>query len=127
MAAAFLVDTHALLWWLSGDRRLPRPSRDRIADPENRALASAASAWEVAIKTALGKLEAPRDFVAAVEESGLTWIPVEPREAYAAGWLPGYHRDPFDRLLIAQCVDRALSVISHDHVFDRYAVRRVWR
>jgi PIN domain nuclease of toxin-antitoxin system len=126
MATAFLIDTHALLWWLSGDRRLPRASRQRIAHPDNRVLASAVSAWEVAIKIALGKLEAPGDLVGTVEESGLTWIPIEPREAYAAGGLPLHHRDPFDRLIIAQSLDRSLTIISDNGVFDRYGVRRVW-
>jgi PIN domain nuclease of toxin-antitoxin system len=127
MATTLLVDTHALLWWLSGDRRLPRRSRDRIADPENHVFASAVSAWEVAIKTALGKLDAPGHLVEAVEESGLSWMAVEPREAYAAGGLPMHHRDPFDRLLVAQSLERAVSIVSHDEVFDSYGVRRVWR
>lgn len=122
----FLTDTHTLLWWLAGDRRLPRPIRDLIADHDNRVLVSAASAWEVAIKAALGKLEAPDDLLEVVEESGLEWIPVEPREAYVAGGLPLHHRDPFDRLLVAQAMERSARLISHDDVFDRYGVPREW-
>ncbi len=122
----FLIDTHALLWWLADERRIPRRTRDRIADPESRVLVSAVSAWEVAIKTALGKLEAPENLLDIVEASGLEWIPVEPREAYVAGGLPVHHRDPFDRLLVAQSMERSIRVISHDDVFDRYDVPRTW-
>lgn len=122
----FLIDTHALLWWLAGDRRLPRSTYDRIADPEHRLLVSAASAWEVAIKSALGKLAAPDDLLDVVERSGLEWIPVQPAEAYVAGGLPLHHRDPFDRLLVAQALERRAQLISHDDAFDRYGVQREW-
>lgn len=122
----FLIDTHALLWWLSGDRRLPRRSRMLLSDPAMRVLASAVSAWEVAIKAALGKLDAPDDLLDVVARSGLEWIAVEPREAYVAGGLPLHHRDPFDRLLAAQALERGVRVISHDTALDPYGVRRVW-
>jgi PIN domain nuclease of toxin-antitoxin system len=88
---AFLIDTHALLWWLTDDKRLPRRSRAQIARAEARVLVSAASAWEVAIKKTLGKLKAPKDLLTVVKESGLSWIPVTPSEAYAAGCLPMHH------------------------------------
>lgn len=123
----FLLDTHALLWWLSGSRRLPRRSRVIITDPQNRVLASAVSAWEVALKTAIGELEAPGDLIEVVEKSGLEWIPVEPREAYVAGGLPLHHRDPFDRLLVAQALERSARVISHDDALDPYGITRIWR
>lgn len=122
----FLIDTHALLWWLTDDRRLPRRVRDRVADPEIRVLVSAVTAWEVSIKKALGKLKAPDDLLEVVEESGLSWIPVQPREAYTAGGLPLHHRDPFDRLIVAQVLERSAQLLSHDEIFDRYAVRRLW-
>jgi PIN domain nuclease of toxin-antitoxin system len=127
MVTTLLIDTHALLWWLAGDRRLPKSVRDRIADPDNRVLASAVSAWEIAIKTALGKLRAPGELIEVVGESGLSWIPIEPREAYAAGALPPHHRDPFDRLLVAQCLGRSAHLISRDATFDQYGVVRLWR
>lgn len=122
----YLVDTHALLWWLAADRRLPRRCQERIADPGHEVLVSAASAWEVAIKTRLGKLEAPEDLLDVVEASGMSWISVQPREAYAAGALPMHHRDPFDRLLVAQALAREAQVVSRDDVFDRYGVKRLW-
>jgi len=122
----FLIDTHALLWWLTADRRLPRRSREVVADPEHRVVVSAASAWEVAIKAALGKLRAPDDLLDVVERSGLEWIAVEPGEAYVAGSLPLHHRDPFDRLLVAQAQERAAHLISHDDTFDAYEVSRTW-
>lgn len=122
----FLIDTHALLWWLGDEKKIPKRIRERIADPASRVLVSAVSAWEVAIKTALGKLEAPDNLLEIVHASGLEWIPVEPREAYVAGGLPLHHRDPFDRLLVAQAMERSIRVISHDDVFDRYQVPRTW-
>lgn len=123
----FLLDTHALLWWLSAARKLPERCREVIADPEKRVLVSAVCAWEVAIKTALGKLEAPDDLLEVVDASGLEWVSVEPSEAYAAGGLPMHHRDPFDRLLIAQAIERSARVISQDEQFDTYGVDRLWR
>jgi PIN domain nuclease of toxin-antitoxin system len=123
---AYLVDTHVLLWWLSGDRRLPARSRAALVEPAHQILVSAVSAWEVSIKSGLGKLVAPGDLIDAVERSGLEWVPIDPREAYRAGGLPLHHRDPFDRLLVAQALERALPVISHDAAFDAYGVTRVW-
>lgn len=98
-----------------------------MADPENRVLASAVSAWEVAIKSALGKLTAPGDLIEVVEKSGLEWVPVEPPEAYAAGGLPMHHRDPFDRLLVAQALERSAQLISGDDKLDPYGIERIWR
>jgi PIN domain nuclease of toxin-antitoxin system len=126
MATTLLLDTHALLWWLSGDRRMPRPARERIADADQLAVASAASAWEIAIKRAIGKLSAPDDLLEVVEKSGLAWIPIGEREAYEAGSLPMHHRDPFDRLLIAQARSRSATLVSSDPIFDRYGVSRLW-
>ena len=122
-----LIDTHALLWWLSDNRRLPNRSRVRIADPETRVLVSAASAWEVTIKKALGKLRAPDDVLTVVEESGFSWIPISPVEAYTAGSLPMHHRGPFDRLIVAQAMERSAEIISHDEALDSYLVLRLWR
>lgn len=127
MATTLLLDTHALLWWLTGDRRLPRPARVRIADADQLAVASAVSAWEIAIKQAMGRLSAPGDLLAVVEASGLAWIAIGEREAYDAGGLPMHHRDPFDRLLVAQARLRSATVVSGDAVFDRYGVRRLWK
>ena len=124
--ATVLLDTHAVLWWLAGDRRLPDSCRQLIEDPKNLILVSAASAWEVSIKMAVGKLSAPDDLLDAVADSGLEWIGIEPAEAYAAGALPLHHRDPFDRLLVAQAHARSASLLSRDEGLDRYSVRRIW-
>lgn len=122
-----LIDTHALLWWLSDDRRLPSPSRRRIRNTASDVLVSAASAWEISIKQSLGKLEAPEGLIEVVEASGLSWIPVTPGEAYAAGSFPFHHRDPFDRLIVAQALERSAPIISHDEALDSYGITRVWR
>ena len=124
--AKILLDTHALLWWLAGDDRLPTASREQIEDPGNRVLASAVNAWEVSIKRALGKLQAPNDLLETGTEAGLEWIPVTPEEAYLAGCLPMHHRDPFDRLLIAQARTRQLTLLSRDRALDRYGIDRSW-
>lgn len=123
---ALLIDTHALLWWLTADRRLPDSVRKRLADRETRVLVSAASAWEVSIKKSIGKLSAPDDLFAVVGASGFDWIPIEPEEAYAAGGLPMHHRDPFDRLIVAQSLGRSLPVVTNDEIFEEYGAQRVW-
>lgn len=124
--ATLLLDTHALLWWLSEDPRLPVEVRELLEDPGNAPLASAASAWEISIKSKLGKLEAPSGLVDAVEQTGLRWVPIEPAEALEAGQLPMHHRDPFDRLLVAQARIRSARLLSCDPRLDAYGVDRVW-
>lgn len=126
MQKSLLLDTHALLWWLAADDRLPPPIRRRIEDPQAIVLASAVSAWEISIKSKIGKLEAPANLLEAVEETGLAWIPVEPGEVYEAGRLPMHHRDPFDRLLIAQVKVRSARLVSRDGRLDDYGVERLW-
>lgn len=123
---SLLLDTHALLWWLAEDDRLPASMRSALEDPENVVLASAVSAWEISIKTKLGKLDAPDRLLDAVEQTGLAWIDIKPREAHDAGQLPLHHRDPFDRLLIAQVRARAATLVSRDQHMDLYRVDRVW-
>lgn len=122
-----LLDTHALLWWLSGDRQLPKSIRETLEDPENAVLASAVSAWEISIKTKIGKLDMPSGLLESVEQTGLRWIPVEPMEAYEAGQLPMHHRDPFDRLLVAQAAARSALLVSRDERLDEYGIKRIWR
>ena len=124
--ATILFDTHALLWWLTGNRRLPETSRKQIEDGENLVLISAVSAWEISIKRALGKLEAPDDLITVARSSGLEWIAIEPTEAYAAGQLPMHHRDPFDRLLVAQARSRKATLLSGDETLDLYGGPRIW-
>ncbi|MEM6454783.1 MAG: type II toxin-antitoxin system VapC family toxin [Acidobacteriota bacterium] len=126
MATRLLLDTHALLWWLAGDSRLPSSIRSRIEDADAVVWASAASAWEISIKAKLGKLKIPGNLFETVQASGIGWISVEPEEAYAAGQLPMHHRDPFDRLLVVQARTRSAHLVSRDGVLDGYEVDRIW-
>lgn len=125
-----LLDTHAFLWWLDGDRRLSLKSRRLIADETNVVLVSAASAWEITTKARLGKLPGARDVAAdvagSVASQGFVPLDITLIHAQRAGALAGEHRDPFDRMLIAQTQLEDVSIVSDDHVFDDYGVRRVW-
>ena len=116
-----LLDTQVALWWHSDHRRLRAPGRRAIANAAE-VWVSAASAWEVAIKTALGKLRPPGPFDEAVEASGFRQLLVTFRHAAGAGVLPGHHRDPFDRMLVAQAQLDGLTLVTHDDVFERYGV-----
>ena len=116
-----LLDTHALLWWLA-DESLTEQAREAIADAENQVMVSSASAWEISIKRALGKLAAPDDLQLQVEQSGFTALPISLRHGLAAGDLPRHHDDPFDRMLIAQAIAEGLTIVTHDQRFDDYNV-----
>lgn len=126
-----LLDTHALLWWLAGDARLSLNARAAIADEENAIHVSVASAWEVATKHRLGKLPivAPLvvDFGAEMQQQGFAELPISWTHAQAAGALAGEHRDPFDRMLIAQAREERMALVSNETVFDAFSgVVRVW-
>ncbi len=125
-----LLDTHALLWWLADSERLSVPARRTIADESNEILVSAASAWEIATKFRLGRLEASGavalDIAGAVASQGFEELTISVADAERAGRLPGPHRDPFDRMLIAQALSRDLVIVSIDRAFDRYGVNRHW-
>lgn len=116
-----LLDTHALLWWLAGEELAPR-ARAEIADPGNFVVVSAASAWEISIKKALGKLVAPDDLARQVEVNDFVPLPIAIAHALAAEQLPRHHADPFDRVLIAQAQIEQLTVVSRDKRFDDYDV-----
>jgi PIN domain nuclease of toxin-antitoxin system len=125
-----LLDTHALLWWLDGDRSLPRKARTAIADDDNVIFVSAASAWEITTKARLGKLPGAgavaEDVVGSVSSQGFSSLDMTLLHAQRAGRLPGAHRDPFDRMLIAQAQLEDLTLVSNDGVFDAYGVSRLW-
>lgn len=125
-----LLDTHALLWWLSGDERLSVDARELIGSLDNTVLVSAASAWEVSTKYRLGKLPGARevalDIASCLASQGFQAIPITLDQAQQAGSLPGPHRDPFDRMLIAQAQDLAVPLVSNEVVFDSYGVSRIW-
>ena len=116
-----LLDTHILLWWLADDRKLTRAARAIIANPDNEVLVSSASLWEIAIKAALRRIEVELDDLEpAIARNGFRPLPIGFRHALTAGRLPALHRDPFDRMLVAQASVEELRVISHDRVFERY-------
>jgi PIN domain nuclease of toxin-antitoxin system len=125
-----LLDTHAFLWFVWDDERLSQTAKRLIEDPSHAKHVSVASGWEIAIKCSLGKLR--------LDDSAATFIP---RELAANGFalmsitlkhvagvenLPFHHRDPFDRLIVAQCLSDALDVVSRDSSFDEYGIRRHW-
>ena len=121
-----LLDTHAVLWWLSDDQALSEAARAAIANPENEPLISVASLWEIAIKRSLGRLETPDDLPATIEAEGFAWLAVGRHHAWSVSALPLHHRDPFDRLLIAQALADGLPVITTDPHFDAYGVEVLW-
>ncbi|BBL74013.1 type II toxin-antitoxin system VapC family toxin [Methylomagnum ishizawai] len=125
-----LLDTHALLWWLDGDERLPEPCRELIWNEDNIVLVSAASAWEITTKARLGKLPGAvavaADFRKCLAAQGFTPLAISLDHAVRAGNLPGSHRDPFDRMLIAQSQAEGVPLISNETLFDQYGIRRIW-
>ena len=125
-----LLDTHAFLWWLDGDRRLPVRVRALIGDETNAVLVSAASAWEIATKVRLGRLPKAVDVAADVDGciagQGFTALEITVRHAQRAGGLPGPQQDPVDRMLIAQSQIEDVPIVSNEDVFDRYGVNRIW-
>lgn len=117
-----LLDTHVVLWWLA-DRRLTDDARGAIADPANLVAISAASAWEMSIKKALGKLHAPDDLSAQLASSGFTELPISIEHVTLAESLPRYHDDPFDRMLVAQASIEELTLVTRDERLAEYDVR----
>jgi PIN domain nuclease of toxin-antitoxin system len=125
-----LLDTHTLLWWLDGDRRLSRRSRAAIADEDNVVFVSAASAWELATKARLGKLpdaiDVATDVAGCLARQRFLELPITVLHAQRAGGLRIAHRDPFDRMLIAQAQIEDLPLVTNETVFDGFGVARVW-
>ena len=125
-----LLDTHAFIWWVNGNERLPRQARRAIGDDANDVFISAASAWEIATKYRLGRLDeavaiAP-DIAAVIADQDFEELPITVEEAIRAGGLPGPLGDPFDRMLVAQALSRDLVLVSNETIFDQYGVRRLW-
>jgi PIN domain nuclease of toxin-antitoxin system len=125
-----LLDTHALIWWLAADQALPSTARDAIADPSNDVFVSAASAWEIATKHRIGKLPEAgllaADVAGFVSEQGFIELPVTIRHGQLAGSLPGIHKDPFDRMLVAQAMVADMTIVSDDEILSAYGVARLW-
>jgi PIN domain nuclease of toxin-antitoxin system len=125
-----LLDTHAFLWWLEGNRRLSRKARQAMEEPATRVFVSAASAWEIATKFRLGKLPGAAaivdDIAGAVASQAFSALFVTVVHAQRAGTLAGAHRDPFDRMLIAQAQTEGLTLVTNEKLFDAFGVRRLW-
>lgn len=124
-----LLDTHALLWWLGNRARLSHVARQAIENPENKAMVSAASAWEIVIKHRLGKLHAGEilaDFERILDEEGFAELPITTAHALHVSSVKSANKDPFDQLLAAQAQLENLPIVSADKFFDRQAVQRIW-
>lgn len=117
-----LLDTHAVLWALGQPAELAQDTRAAIEDGKNEVLVSAASAWEVAIKRAAGKLESPDDLADAIKAAAFRPLAITVEHALAAGALPPHHSDPFDRMLVAQAVIEGLTIVTRDARLARYGV-----
>jgi PIN domain nuclease of toxin-antitoxin system len=117
-----LLDAHALLWWLADDPQLATSARTAIADPATDVFVSAATIWEIEIKRAVGKLDAPDGLVQIIVETGFGILPITGEDAERAGRLAPHHRDPFDRMLVAQAGRLDALIVSQDAVFGAYQV-----
>ena len=125
-----LLDTHSLLWFLLGDKALSESAKQMILDPDHEKLVSPASYWEIAIKVSIGKDTLHQPFEAfwshGLKQTGFQVLPIEVHHAAIVSTLPFLHRDPFDRLLIAQATADNLTIVSSDKQFDSYGVPRIW-
>ena len=125
-----LIDSHALIWAVDEPARLGKSAVATLQDPGNELILSIGTAWELAIKVGLKKLALSTTFkpwmTKAIDDLGLSVLPITVDHADVQAGLPWHHRDPFDRLLVAQCVVEKISIVSADTVFDRYVIARIW-
>ena len=125
-----LVDTHALIWYVDQDHLLSPAAHAAITDPSNDLLLSSGSIWEIAIKVGLKKLTLSLPYRAWIEKAiadlGLSILPITVEYADAQAVLPNHHRDPFDRLLVAQAQIEGVPVVSADAALDPYGITRLW-
>jgi len=117
-----LLDAHALIWALTDDPRLSKDARAAVKDPVNEVLVSAATAWELSIKEASGKLTLTGSLLEDIETAGFTWLPITPGDAVSAAALPVHHRDPFDRMLVAQAIRLDAILVTRDRNLAAYGV-----
>ena len=117
-----LLDTHALILWLKNDPNLFQGTKKAIANPDNLVFVSAASAWEIAVKKSLGKLNAPDDLETQIETHNFQPLPIKITHGIAVGKLPWHHKDPFDRIIIAQAICESMTIITRDKKFNYYNV-----
>lgn len=130
VALRLLLDTHALLWWVLGDANLSAAAGNAIADEQAEVFVSAVSAWELSIKFTLGKLPSATtivtNFESVVVREGFRDLPITIAHGRRAGALPVLHKDPFDRMLIAQAQSEQLVLVSNEAIFDPYGLQRLW-
>lgn len=118
-----LLDTHVLLWWLTDPAKLSRPAREAITSAENLVFVSAASIWEMTIKSDLGKLEIPDDLAEQMQIERFEELPIRIADARLVATLPALHRDPFDRMLVSQAKNNSLTLVTHDRLVLAYGGR----
>jgi len=121
-----LLDTHAALWFLSGDDRLGENAKRHLTDDTNRVLLSAAVVWEIAIKRSLGKLVVPDEYLSLLLDAGVQPLAMSVAHAAAVERLPPHHNDPFDRMLVSQATIEGGALVSRDDVLQRYGVTLIW-
>jgi len=125
-----LLDSHTLLWYTLGEAQLSGTASKLILDPANEIFISPASYWEIAIKISIGKLtlhQPYEDFVdACLNQYGFTILPITPKHTGALTTMPFHHKDPFDRLLVAQALVEDIPIVSIDTVLDQYGIKRIW-
>jgi PIN domain nuclease of toxin-antitoxin system len=117
-----LLDTHALLWWLDDNPALSDKAKVHISDGNNLIFVSAVVIWEIRIKQSLGKLDIPQDFRQVMEQQPFEFLAITIEHAHAVGDLPAVHRDPFDRMLIAQAKTEGFTILTRDRLFKEYKV-----
>lgn len=125
-----LLDTHTLIWWMTEDTRLSKSANALIEQKNNAPVASVASAWEIATKVRLGRLPTAahlaQNFVTDLTREGIEILPISATHGILAGSLPGPHKDPFDRMLLAQALIENVAIVSNDKALDGYHVKRIW-
>lgn len=124
------MDTHAFLWFIAGDSNLSEQAKTFIEDDSNEKIVSMASMWEMAIKISIGRLKVSEPFESLIPRhiqiNGFELLPIQFEHISMVSSLPFHHRDPFDRLLVSQCIVEKCAIISRDIAFDSYQIKRIW-
>ena len=124
-----LLDTHAFVWFMDGDKKLSTKAKKEIEDSDNQIILSIASLWEMSIKISIGKLELEKPFVdviSYVSEKGIEILSINFEHTLEVSKLEFHHKDPFDRLIISQAKIENMTIVSKDKLFDDYNVKRLW-
>jgi PIN domain nuclease of toxin-antitoxin system len=126
----FLVDTHAIIWFITDDKKLPKVTKELIENKEHTCYVSIASLWEIAIKFSLGRLlihEELKNIFQTIEESGFEILPITSIHLLKIAELPFHHQDPFDRIIIAQSIVEDINVITKDEQYEKYQIKLNWK